>query len=74
MPFREVDIHFEFPKDADEKARLVRNQRKLGRQWLSTAMVDGKMRMRFGRIEAYEEEKPAPCDPPGLKPRWRPIN
>lgn len=57
MPVREVDIQYEFPTGEYEKYRLIREHWNEGRLWLSTAIVDGKMRMRFGRFEHYQKER-----------------
>jgi hypothetical protein len=57
MPVREVDIHYEFPAGETDKYRLVRQHAMEGRLWLSTAVVDARMRMRFGRFEHYMEER-----------------
>lgn len=58
MPVREVDIRFEYPKNEADKRRLIKEHQSDRRKWLSTAIVDGRMRMRFGRFESYIETVP----------------
>lgn len=58
MPIREIDIRFEYPKNEADMRRLIKEHRYVRRKWLSTAIIDGKMRMRFGRFEIYTETTP----------------
>lgn len=60
MPFREVDIHYEFPAGEADRYQLIDQHAMEGRLWLSTAVIDGRMRMRFGRFESYAETVPDP--------------
>lgn len=53
------DIRFEFPIDQEHKEWLIGFHRKQGRQWVSTAFVDGKMRMKFGRFGHETVSAPA---------------
>lgn len=39
--------HFEFPSSDLDKRRLIAKHERKGRQWVSTALVDGRMRMKF---------------------------
>lgn len=60
--------HFEFPSSDLDKQRLVAKHKLKGRQWVSTALVDGRMRMKFARFEAKTEVAEEPHDWDGPQP------
>lgn len=57
---RMVDIKHEFPANASHRYELILEHSKAGRQWVSTSVVDGLMRMKFARFE----EKPVAAEEP----------
>lgn len=73
MPVREVDIHYEFPDGEDDKFRLICEHSKAGRTWMSSASVEGRTRMRFGRFERYQERQTFVLHEGALKPHMEPV-
>lgn len=55
MPVREVDIQYEFPSNENHRVSIIEAYRTDGMTWVSTAIVEGRMRMKFCRFEHYIE-------------------
>lgn len=54
MPVRQVSIRYEFPAGEQEREWFKSFHALSDRRWVSTAIVDGRQRMKFARIEEYE--------------------
>lgn len=65
---RMVDIHHEFPTSQEHRYELIMAHGVAGRQWVSTAVVGGLMRMKFARFEAKTEVAEEPHDWNGPQP------
>lgn len=55
-----TDITFEFPTSAAERERLIAKHKRKGRKWVSSAYVDGRMRMKFERVKRDESPRVIP--------------
>lgn len=58
--------HFEFPTSELEKQVFIELHQKRGRQWVSTAVIDGRVRMKF---EPLKRPKPEIVPYPGRENR-----
>ncbi|ASY62502.1 hypothetical protein SJ05684_c10440 [Sinorhizobium sojae CCBAU 05684] len=55
-----MTVTFEFPTSAADKDRLIAKHKRKGLQWVSSAYVDGRMRMKFKRAKHLEKPKVIP--------------
>lgn len=51
MPTRETNITYFFPTSQQSKLDAIEINIRLGRQWVSTSLQGGRMRMKFCTIE-----------------------
>lgn len=54
MPVREVSVRYELPANARERKAYKEYHALSNRVWVSTAVVDGRERMKFSRFEECE--------------------
>ena len=51
-----MSVFFEFPENELDKQRFIAKHKRLRRQWVSTAVVDGRVRMKFERPKRHKPE------------------
>lgn len=59
MPIVETSVVYEFPTDERNKRHLISKHAAKGRTWVSSALKDGRTRMKFA-IVRFKKEKPKP--------------
>lgn len=74
MPVIERNISYFFPTSPQSRQEAIEKNRQFGRQWVSTAIVEGRQRMKFcilthepdtDRISAYS--------PPPIYPKTKKL-
>lgn len=51
-----MSAYFEFPESELDKQRFIAKHKRLRRQWVSTAVIDGRVRMKFAPMKRPKPE------------------